>query len=60
MAIKTRFSKKTFTLHDEQASILDDAIMKAKCSPIIDTGLNDNSNGNAIAYICEQWLNSHD
>lgn len=53
------FQQKTFTLHDEQAQTIDDAIMKAKTSPIIDTGLNENSNGNAIAYICEQWLNSH-
>lgn len=53
------FQQKTFTLHDEQVQTIDDAIMKAKTSPIIDTGLNENSNGNAIAYICEQWLNSH-
>ena len=51
------FQQKTFTLHDEQASLIDDAILKAKTSPLIDTGLNENSNGNAIAFICEQWLN---
>ena len=56
---KDPFQQKTFTLHDEQASILDDAIAKAKHSPIADTGLNDNSNGNAITLICEQWLKSH-
>jgi len=50
------FQQKTFTLHDEQAAIIDDAILKAKTSPLIDTGLNENSNGNAIAWICEQWL----
>lgn len=50
------FQQKTFTLHDEQADIIDDAITKAKTSPLIDTGLNENSNGNAIAFICEQWL----
>lgn len=50
------FQQKTFTLHDEQAQILDDAITKARTNPLIDTGLNDNNNGNAIAYICEQWL----
>lgn len=53
------FQQKTFTLHDEQAQTIDDAIMKAKTSPVIDTGLNENSNGNAIAYICEQWLKSN-
>ena len=50
------FQQKTFMLHDEQAGLIDDAIMKAKTSPLIDTGLNENSNGNAIAFICEQWL----
>lgn len=50
------FQQKTFTLHDEQASTIDDAIAKAKLDPCIDTGLNENSNGNAIAWICEQWL----
>lgn len=53
------FQQKTFTLHDEQASLVDDAILKAKTSPLIDTGLNENSNGNAIAFICEQWLNAN-
>lgn len=51
------FQQKTFTLHDEQAQTIDDAITKAKTNPCIDTGLNENSNGNAIAWICEQWLN---
>lgn len=50
------FQQKTFVLHDEQASAIDEAIKKAKSSPLIDTGLNDNSNGNAISWICEQWL----
>ena len=50
------FQQKTFTLHDEQASTIDDAITKAKTDPRIDTGVNENSNGNAIAWICEQWL----
>ena len=50
------FQQKTFTLHDEQANLIDDAIAKAKKDPRIETGLNENSNGNAIAWICEQWL----
>lgn len=54
------FQQKTFTLHDEQAQIIDDAILKAKTNPCIDTGLNENSNGNAVAWICEQWLNGAD
>jgi len=54
---KEPFQQKTFTLHDEQASIVDDAMIKARTNPLIDTGLNENSNGNALAYICDQWLN---
>ena len=54
------FQQKTFTLHDEQAGLIDDAMKKAKTDPRIDTGLNENSNGNAIAWICEQFLNGDD
>lgn len=54
------FQQKTFTLHDEQAALIDDAILKAKTSPLIDTGMNENSNGNAIAWICEQFLKGED
>jgi hypothetical protein len=56
---KKPFQQKTFTLHDEQFNIVDNAITKAKTNPIIDTGLNDNSNGNALTLICEQWLNAN-
>lgn len=54
------FQQKTFTLHDEQADCIDDAIKKAKTDPRIDTGINENSNGNAIAWICEQFLKGGD
>lgn len=50
------FQQKTFSLHDEQASVIDDALLKAKTNPLIDTGLNDNGNANALTFICEQWL----
>ena len=50
------FQQKTFTLHDEQAAIVDDAITLARTNPLADTGLNENSNGNALNLICEQWL----
>jgi len=43
-------------LHDEQASLIDDAVLKARTNPLIDEGLNDNSNGNALTFICRQWL----
>ena len=53
---KDPFQQKTFTLHDEQAALVDEAIALAKKNPLTNTGLNENSNGNAISYICEQWL----
>ncbi len=53
---KEPFQQKTFTLHDEQAAIVDDAVTLARTNPLVDTGLNENSNGNALALICQQWL----
>lgn len=53
---KEPFQQKTFTLHDDQAAIVDDAVTLARTNPLADTGLNENSNGNALALICEQWL----
>ena len=53
---KEPFQQITFTLHDEQAGDVSDAVTLARTNPIVDTGLNDNSNGNAIAMICSQWL----
>jgi ParB-like chromosome segregation protein Spo0J len=53
---KQPFQQITFTLHDEQKSVVDDAILLARTNPLADTGLNENANGNAIALICEQWL----
>lgn len=46
----------TFTLHDDQAEIVKEAIEKAKAmGPFVDTG-NENSNGNAIARVAELFL----
>ena len=53
------FQQKTFTLHDEQVSIVDDAITIARTNPLVDTGLNENTNGNALALICSVWLKSN-
>lgn len=50
------FQQKTFTLHDEQAQDVDDAVTLARTNPTADTGINENSNGNALALICKQWL----
>lgn len=45
----------TFTLHRDQANVLREALEMAK--PLAEeTELNKNSNGNALAFICEQWL----
>ena len=48
---KEPFQQKTFTLHDEQAAIVDDAVTLARANPIVDTGLNENSNGNYIYFL---------
>jgi hypothetical protein len=56
---KEPYQKKTFTLHDEQVAIIDDAVMLARTNPLSDSSLNDNSNGNAIAYICDDWLKNN-
>lgn len=53
---KEPYQQKTFTLHDEQAAIVNDAVTLARTNPLSDTGLNENSNGNALALICQQWL----
>jgi hypothetical protein len=53
---KEPFQQKTFTLHDEQAAVVDDAVTLARTNPLADTGINENGNGNALALICKQWL----
>jgi len=56
---KEPFQQMTFTLHDEQAEQVQAAIAAAKAvGPFIDSP-NENSNGNAIARICETYLTSH-
>ena len=50
------FQQMTFTLSDEQAEQVKAALDKAKrISPFVDTG-NENSNGNALARVCEVFL----
>ena len=53
---KEPFQQKTFTLHDEQAEMVENAITLARTNPLADTGLNENTNGNALALICSEWL----
>ncbi len=53
------FQQMTFTLHDEQAETVREAMKLAKAQgAFIDTG-NDNSNGNALARICETFITEH-
>ena len=52
---KEPFQQKTFTLHDEQAEEVDAAITKAKQLGHGESGVNENSNGNALAFICQSF-----
>jgi hypothetical protein len=52
---KQPFQQKTFTLHDEQAEEVDAAIAKAKEMGHGESGVNENSNGNALAFICQSF-----
>lgn len=57
-AIKDRepFQQMTFTLSDDQAAVVRDAIQRAKdLGPFVDTG-NENGNGNALARIAETFV----
>jgi ParB family chromosome partitioning protein len=50
------FQQVAFILHDDQKAIVDDAILLAKTNPCYDDGLNQNSNGNALTYICGLFI----
>lgn len=56
---KGEFQKRTFTLHDDQANVVDDALILARTKPEADTGVNENSNGNALALICYEYLRAN-
>lgn len=50
------FQQMTFTVHDEQKEQIDRALAAAKeMGPFVDS-LNENSNGNALARVCEIFL----
>ena len=53
------FQQKTFTLHDEQITIVDDAIRLANSKGDYDETPNENSNGNGLARICEAYLEQY-
>jgi len=56
---KSPFQQMTFTLHDSQAEQVTAAMQAAaKIGPYVNSP-NENSNGNALARICETFLNNH-
>jgi hypothetical protein len=53
------FQQMTFTLHDTQAEQVKEAVRLAKAAgPFVDSE-NENSNGNALARICETFITEH-
>ena len=50
------FRQMTFTVHDDQHSTIERAITKAKKSGGSTSEVNQNTNGNALAFICEAYL----
>lgn len=52
---KEPFRQVTFTLHDEQWDELEAALKAAKALGHSESAVNENSNGNAIAFICYQF-----
>jgi hypothetical protein len=55
---KAPFQQMTFTLHDDQAVTVKEAMDIAKTLGAFD-GLNENGNGNAISRVCELFLTYH-
>lgn len=49
------FIQMTFTLHDEQAEEINAAIKEAQKQGGGKSAVNENSNGNALAFICERF-----
>lgn len=52
---KAPFQQKTYTLHDEQAEEVDAACAKAKQMGHGESAVNENSNGNALAFVCQSF-----
>jgi len=50
------FQQITFTLHDEQAKLIKDKLRQVKKEQSFIGSKNQNSNGNALAYICENYV----
>lgn len=56
-ADKPEFQQMTFTLHDSQADTVKAAMDRAKAAGASESDVNENSNGNALAYIAASFLN---
>ena len=56
-ADKPEYQQMTFTLHDSQAETVKAAMDKSKAEGAAESDVNENSNGNALAYICAAFLN---
>lgn len=52
---KQPFQQMTFTIHDEQAEDVQAAIARAKSIGHGESAVNENSNGNALAFICQSF-----
>ena len=52
---KQPFQQMTFTVHDEQAEDVQAAIAKAKSMGHGESAVNENSNGNALTFICQTF-----
>jgi hypothetical protein len=57
---KEPFQQMTFTLADEQAGYVKQAIAEAIKSGMTESGINENRNGNALSWICERFLDGRD
>jgi len=56
---KAPFQQMTFTLHDTQAEQVTEAIRIAKAAGAFVDSPNENSNGNALARICETYITDY-
>jgi hypothetical protein len=52
---RQHFQQMTFSLHDDQVETVKAALAKAQAAGC-DSPLNDNTNGNALAHLCEAFL----
>ena len=53
---KPEFQQMTFTLHDSQVKTVVAAIKAAKSSGGKESPVNENSNGNALAFLCAKFI----